>query len=115
MKHFAIFIYRFTRAFINYDADWNNRSAEFSGIQISITQLIIIAFLSWQFSISAVKENGGIIAIMSFMLAQLGFPMDSLGMIMTANVFLVNISGVIGLIVRDCDLYDFSHKVNLTT
>ena len=90
-------------------------AAEFSGIQISIEQLIIIVFLSWQFSISAVKENGGMIAIMSLMLAQLGFPMDSLGMIMTANVFLVNISGVIGLIVRDCDLYDFSHKVNLTT
>ena len=115
MKHFAIFIYRFTRAFINYDADWNNRSAEFSGIQISIAQLIIIAFLSWQFSISAVGENVGMTAIMTLMLAQLGFPMDSLGIIMTANIFLVNISGVIAITVRDCDLYDFSHKVNLTT
>ena len=90
-------------------------AAEFSDIQISIAQLIIIAFLSWQFSISAVGENGGMIAIMTLMLTQLGFPMDSLGIIMTANVFLVNISGVIGIIIRDCDLYDFSHEVNLTT
>ena len=75
-------------------------AAEFSGMQISLFQLFIVAFLSIQFAISAVKENGGIIAMMSLLIAQLGLSMDALGMIMAANIFVVNISGVIGLIVR---------------
>ena len=88
-------------------------AAEFSSLQISISQLFIIAFLSVQFSLSAVAENGGIIAFMSLMIAQMGFSMDCLGMIMTANIFVVNISGVIGIVVRDCDLYDFDKKLSV--
>ncbi len=83
-------------------------SAEFSGVEITILQLIIVALLSIQFAIATPPENGGIIATMTLLLTQFGFSMDSLGLIMASSIFIVNISGVVGIIVRDCDLYDLS-------
>ena len=83
-------------------------AAEFSGVEMSISQLIIIIFLSVQFAIASIRENGGIIATMTLLLTQVGFSLDSIGLIMAASIFIVNISGVIGIIVRDCDLYDMS-------
>ena len=83
-------------------------AAEFSGVEMSISQLIIVIFLSVQFAISAIKENGGIIATMTLLLTQFGFSLDSIGLMMASSIFIINISGVIGMIVRDCDLYDLS-------
>ena len=83
-------------------------AAEFSGVTMTISQLIIVAFLSFQFAISTVNENGGIIATMTLLLTQFGFSMDSIGLMMASSIFIVNISGVVGIIVRDCDLYDLS-------
>ncbi len=83
-------------------------ASEFSGLEMTIFQLIIVAFLSVQFAISTPGENGGIIATMTLLLTQFGFSLDSIGLMMASNVFIVNISGVIGIIVRDCDLYDLS-------
>lgn len=83
-------------------------AAEFSGMTMIISQLIIVSFLSVQFAISTVKENGGIIATMTLLLTQFGFSMDSIGLLMASSIFIVNISGVVGIIVRDCDLYDLS-------
>ena len=81
-------------------------AAEFSGVTMTISQLIIVAFLSFQFAIST--ANGGIIATMTLLLTQFGFSMDSLGLIMASSIFIVNITGVISIIVRDSDLYDLS-------
>ena len=83
-------------------------AAEFSGVEMSISQLIIVIFLSLQFAIASIRENGGIIATMTLLLTQLGFSLDSIGLMMASSIFIVNISGVIGMIVRDCDLYDMS-------
>ena len=83
-------------------------SAEFSGVEMTISQLIIVALLSIQFAIATPRENGGIIATMTLMLTQFGFSMDSIGLMMASSVFIVNISGVISIIVRDCDLFDLS-------
>lgn len=83
-------------------------AAEFSGVEMSISQLIIVAFLSVQFAISTPSENGGLIATMMIMLTQFSFSEDSIGLMIAATIFIVNISGVIGIIVRDCDLYDMS-------
>ena len=87
-------------------------AAEFSGMQISLFQLLVVAFLSVQFAISAVKENGGMLAMLTLLITQLGLSMDALGMIMTADMFVMNISGVVGLIVRDSDLLDLSYHLN---
>lgn len=83
-------------------------AAEFSGVEMSISQLIIVIFLSVQFAIASIRENGGIIATMTLLLTQVGFSLDSIGLIVAASIFIVSISGVISMIVRDCDLYDLS-------
>jgi len=83
-------------------------AAEFSGVEMTISQLIIVALLSIHFAIATPRENGGIIATMTLMLTQFGFSLDSIGLMMASSIFIVNISGVVGIIVRDCDLYDLS-------
>jgi len=86
-------------------------AAQFSGMEISIAKLLIIAFLSVQFAISSVKVNGGMIATLTILLTQLEFSLEAIGFIMIADIFIVNISGVIGLIIRNCDLLDLSRKI----
>ena len=88
--------------------------AEFSNATISAAQIIIIAFLAVQFSIASVSGNGGMVATMSLLFTQLNFSLDALGAITIADIFVVNFSGVVMLVVRDCDLLDLSHKVKLS-
>lgn len=83
-------------------------AAEFSGVEMTILQLAIVAFLSVQFAISTPGESGGIIATMMLLLTQFGFSFDSIGLMIAANIFIANISGVVGIIIRDCDLFDMS-------
>ena len=83
-------------------------AAEFSGVEITLSQLIIVTFLSIQFAISTPGENGGMIATMMILLTEFGYSPDSIGLIIAANIFVINISGVVGIIVRDCDLFDMS-------
>lgn len=87
-------------------------AADFSGVEMTILQLIIAAFLSVQFAIATPRGNGPIIATMTLLLMQLGFSLDSIGLIIASNIFIVNIAGVVGIIVRDCDLYDLSRTKN---
>lgn len=79
---------------------------------MTILQLIIAAFLSVQFAIATPRGNGPIIATMTLLLMQLGFSLDSIGLIIASTIFIVNIAGVVGIIVRDCDLYDLSRTKN---
>lgn len=90
-------------------------AAQFSGAQITISQLFIIVFLSIQLAISASSGNGGMVAMFGLLLSQLEFSLDAIGTMMIADVFVVSISGITALIIRDCDLYDFSQKIKLTT
>ncbi len=87
-------------------------AVEFLGETISITQLIILIFLAIQFSIVAIKVQGGMVATLGLLFTQLGVNVDAIGPIMASNIFIVNISGVFGMIVRDCELIDISHKMN---
>ncbi|MBQ7631129.1 MAG: cation:dicarboxylase symporter family transporter [Selenomonadaceae bacterium] len=86
-------------------------AAHFSGEQISVSQIFILTFLAVQFAISSAGGNGGMIAIMSILLTQMHFSLDSIGAIALSDVFTVNFSCAIALIIRDCDLFDLSHKV----
>lgn len=88
-------------------------SAYFSGNTISIAQLIIIAFLAVQFAISAVGGNGGMVATMTLLLTQMEFSVDSIGAITVSDIFVINFSILSALIIRDCDLFDCSHKIQM--
>ena len=85
-------------------------AAEFSGAQITLAQLFIIGFLSIQFAIASSSGNGGVIAMLGILLTQLGLSLDAIGIMMVADIFVVNISGVPTVIIRDCDLLDLSYK-----
>ena len=89
-------------------------AAEFSGVKISFAEIFIIAFLAVQFAISAVGGNGGMIATLSLLLTQMNFSLDAIGSIAIADIFTVHFSIVAALIIRDCDLFDISHKVKLS-
>ncbi|MBO4401644.1 MAG: cation:dicarboxylase symporter family transporter [Selenomonadaceae bacterium] len=87
-------------------------AAEFAGAQISLAQILVIAFLAIQFAISSTGGNGGMIATMTLMLTQVGLPLEAIGPMTLTDIFVVNLSGVITVIVRDCDLIDVSHEVS---
>lgn len=86
-------------------------AAEFSGQQITIAQIFIITFLAMQFSVSSSGGNGGMVALLGILLTQLEISLDAIGTIMIADIFVVNVSGIAQLIIRDCDLLAFSKKI----
>ena len=85
-------------------------AAEISGAQITLAELFIIGFLSIQFAIASSSGNGGVVAMLGLLLTQLGFSLDAIGTMMVADIFVINISGVPTVIIRDCDLLDLSYK-----
>ena len=89
-------------------------AAEFSGVEISFAEIFLIAFLSMQFAIAVVSGNGGMVAAMSVLLTQFELSLDAIGAMTICDIFVANISGVVALIIRNCDLLDFSHKVNFS-
>ena len=56
--------------------------------------------------------NGGMIATMTLMLTQIGLPLEAIGSMTITDIFVVNVSGVISAIIRDCDLIDVSHRIS---
>lgn len=86
-------------------------AAQFSGQQITIAQIFIITFLSIQFSVSSSGGNGGMVALLGILLTQLDISLDAIGTIMLADIFVVNVSGIAQLIIRDCDLLAFSRTI----
>lgn len=86
-------------------------AAEFSGATISIAEIFVIAFLAVQFALATVSGNGGMIATLTLLFVQLNFSPDAIGAATIADIFVVNLSGVVALIIRDCDLLDLSHQV----
>lgn len=88
-------------------------AAHFYGVHFSVIQLIILGFLLIQFSLSSANEAGGVMACMALLLTQLGFSLDVMSIIMIADIFVVNASGVAGVIVRDTDLYDMSRTMKV--
>lgn len=88
--------------------------ATFSGDTLTISELILIAFLSIQLSIVSPKVYGGAIATFTIMLTQLGYSTDVIGMLMVADVFTINLSSLFGMVARNCELYDLSHQVKFS-
>lgn len=86
-------------------------AAEFSDVQISIANLFIIGFLAIQFGFFSSGVSSGTLTILGLLFTQLGLPLDSIGTILIADIFVINIASVVALIIRDCDLIDISHKL----
>ena len=61
---------------------------------ISIPQLLLIAFLAIQLSIVNPKVYGGNIAGFTILLTQLGFSTETIGQMMIADVFTINLSSL---------------------
>ena len=52
----------------------------------------------------------GIMATYTILLNQLGMPLDSVGMLMIANVFFVNMETALGMVIRDLNLLDLASQ-----
>lgn len=87
-------------------------AAYFSGATLSVTQLLLLAFLAIQLSIFSPKVNGGIVAVLTLLLNHFGLPLEAIGAIMLGDVFIINASSVFGMLARDCELFDVSHEIN---
>ena len=81
---------------------------------ISISQLLLIAFLAIQLSIVNPKVYGGNIAGFTILLTQLGFSTETVGQMMIADVFTINLSSLFGMVARNCEIYDLSHQVTFS-
>ena len=78
---------------------------------ISIMDLFLIAFLAVQLSIVTPKVYGGAIAGFTILLTSLEFSTDVIGSLMIADVFVINLSSLFGMVARNCELFDLSHQV----
>ena len=81
------------------------------GTPLSLPQILIMYILVTQLSIASPKVPGGIMATFSIMLVQLGMPTDVVGLLMVANVFIVNIQTGLAMVIRSTELEEFSHIV----
>ena len=81
------------------------------GTPLSLPQILIMYILVTQLSIASPKVPGGIMATFSIMLVQLGMPTDVVGLLMVANVFIVNIQTGLAMVIRSAELEEFSHIV----
>lgn len=88
--------------------------AVISDATISVSQLLLIAFLAIQLSIVNPKVYGGNIAGFTILLTQLGFSTDAIGQMVLADVFTINLSSLFGMVARNCEFYDLSHQVTFS-
>ena len=87
-------------------------AAEFSSATLSVSQLLLLAFLAIQLSIFSPKVNGGIVAVLTLLLNYFGFSLEAIGTILVGDAIIVSVSSVFGMLVRDCELFDVSHEIN---
>ena len=80
---------------------------------ITIMQLLMTLFLAVQLSTTAPPGPGGTLPIYIMILQQMNLPLDSVGSMMIAEVFTVNLSAAVVMITKDCELIDISHQVNI--
>ena len=82
--------------------------ANMQGIAFGPSRVLILFILVFQLSIASPKVPGGIAATFTILLGQLGLPLDSVGVLMAANVFIVNAVTAFGMLVRDVEICDFA-------
>lgn len=80
-------------------------------LELSLFSLIITIILALQLSIATPPVPGGIMAIYAIIFNQLALPLDYIGMLMVSAVFVVNISSVMSMLIRDCELVDIAGEI----
>lgn len=75
-------------------------------MSIPAPQLVLIVLLILELTIASPKIPGGIIATYTLLFTELGLPADSLGLLMAANVFIVNFEVMNEMLIKYCDLKD---------
>ena len=80
-------------------------------LELSLFSLVITIILALQLSIATPPVPGGIMAIYAIIFNQLALPLDSIGMLMVSAVFVVNISSVMSMLIRDCELLDIAGEI----
>ena len=88
-------------------------AAAVSGNTLAISDLLMTLFLALQLSMATPPVPGGIMPIYVMILGQLDLPTDSIGFLMMSSVFVLNFSSTCSMIIRDCELFDVSHQVDL--
>ena len=86
-------------------------AGSYYGTPISIMQILILYILVTQLSVASPKVPGGIMATYTILLGQLGMPTDVVGLLMIANVFVVNAETGLAMIIRSTELEEFSHVI----
>ena len=84
-------------------------AGSYYGKPISLMQILILYILVTQLSIASPKVPGGIMATFTLLLGQMGMPTDIVGLLMIANVFIVNAMTGLAMIIRSTELEEFSH------
>lgn len=78
------------------------------GVAFGASRLAILFLLVFQLSIATPKVPGGIAATFTILLGQLGLPLDSVGVMMAANVFVCNPEIAFGDLVRFVEICSFA-------
>ena len=89
--------------------------ATVSNDTLPVSELLLTAFLAIQLSIVTPKVYGGSIAGFTMLLTQLGLSTETIGYMMINEVFIINLSSLFGMILRNCELFDLSHQVNFSS
>lgn len=84
--------------------------AEMDGSSFSLSRLIVLFILVFQLSIASPKVPGGIAATFTILLAQLGLPVETAGLLVAANVFVCNPEVAFGLLVREIEISSLAIK-----
>ena len=88
-------------------------AGNYYGTPISVSQILILYILVTQLSIASPKVPGGIMATYTILMGQLGMSDEVVGLLMVANVFVVNALTGLAMVIRSAELEDFSHTIEL--
>ena len=83
-------------------------AANYNGIAISASWLIVCALLSFQLSITSPRVSGGIFASYAIILTQLGMPAEVVGLVTAANFLWGNTCCGLGMLVKCLDVLDLA-------
>ena len=77
-----------------------------ANMTISFSKLILIVLMIIELTIASPKIPGGIVATYTLLFTEIGLPLDSLGILMAANIFIINFEVMNEVLIKYCDLID---------
>ena len=85
--------------------------AAFSNATIHLGQLIILTFLAIQLGIASPRGYGGSVAMYTLLMQEFNFDSNTVGIMVLAGTFCVNLGALYGMIVRNCEIYALSRDL----